>query len=95
MTDPSPRRDTADRVADTVVELGPLLGYVRVPARELDGAGAPGLLATLPPEVAVAIGSAATDAPDEPGPVADDHVSRVVALRAAVDAMLRHPDAAP
>ena len=91
--DVSPRRDEADRVADTVVELGDLLGYVRVPARELDGSGA-GLLATLPPEVAVAIGGTVADAPDAPGPIADDHVARVVALREAVDAMLRHPDAA-
>ena len=32
------------------------LGYVRVPAAELADGGPPGLLATLPPQVAVAIG---------------------------------------
>jgi hypothetical protein len=93
--DVSPLRDEADRIADTVVELGDLLGYVRVAARELGGAGAGrGMLATLPPEIAVAIGGTVADAPGAPGPIADDHVARVVALREAVDAMLRHPEAA-
>jgi hypothetical protein len=97
--DVSPRRDDPAVVADTVVELGEALGYVRVPARELaqetDGAPAgAGMLATLPPEIAVAIGGTVADAPDTPGPIAADHVARAMALRAAVDAMLRHPDAA-
>ena len=54
--DVSPRTDTPAAVADAVVELGELLGYVRVPARELSSVAAPGLLATLPPQVPVAIG---------------------------------------
>ena len=86
-------RDDPAAVADTVVELGDLLGYVRVPARELV-APAPGMLATLPPEVAVAIGGSPADDPDAAGPIADDHVARAIALREAVDAMLRHPEAA-
>ena len=91
--DVSPEHDDPAAVADTVVELGDLLGYVRVPAREL-GHPAAGLLATLPPEIAVAIGGTPADAPDAAGPIAGDHVARVVALREAVDVMLRHPDAA-
>ena len=46
--DVSPRTDSPAAVAETVVELGELLGYVRVPAHELGDATAPGLLATLP-----------------------------------------------
>ena len=57
--DVSPRTHTADRVDELVVELGPALGYVRVPAAELADGGTPGLLATLPPQVAVAIGGSA------------------------------------
>ncbi len=97
--DVSPRTDTAAGVDDVVVELGPALGYVRVPAAELEGGGAPGLLATLPAQVAVAVGASVTGDPEpadpataDPAPV--DPVARVRALRAAVDAMLRHPDAA-
>lgn len=54
--DVSPRTDSPAAVAETVVELGELLGYVRVPAHELGDATAPGLLATLPPQVPVVIG---------------------------------------
>jgi len=54
-----------------------------------------GLRATLPPQVPVAIGAAPADPPGAPGPVRDDHVAAVAALRAAVDAMLRHPQASP
>ena len=46
--DVSPSTDSPAAVAETVVELGELLGYVRVPAHELGAATAPGLLATLP-----------------------------------------------
>jgi hypothetical protein len=91
--DVSPVRDDPATVADTVVELGDLLGYVRVPARELDRPAA-GMLATLPPEIAVAIGDSPADDPEAPVPITDDHVARVVVLRDAVDAMLRHPEAA-
>lgn len=92
--DVSPQRHTAAEVADSVVELGELLGYVRVPARELEAAPAPpGLLATLPPQVAVAIGGTVTDAPKDTGPLDADRIARVTALRASVDAMLRHPRA--
>lgn len=98
--DVSPRSDSAADVEDTIVELGPALGYVRVPAAELGSdpaggnpAGAPGLLATLPPDVAVAIGGAVTGEPDDRGTIDADHVARVTALRATIDAMLRHPEA--
>jgi hypothetical protein len=98
-----PGRDSAERVDETVVELGERLGYVRVAARLLaDDAidhAAPGLLATLPPQVPVAIGGA----PEDPGSGVDDSpdaepgdgdpVARVAALRARVDTLLRHPQA--
>jgi hypothetical protein len=94
-----PGRDTPAEVDQTVVELGDLLGYVRVPARALPHPAAPGLLATLPPQVPVAIGGLPGDggAPSPAGPAGDRtdaHVARAAALRAAVDAMLRHPRAA-
>lgn len=93
--DVSPRSDTAAGVDELVLELGAALGYVRVPAWELADGAAPGLLATLPPHVAVAIGGNAADEPERIGSIDDDcdHVARVVTLRAAVDAMLRHPQA--
>jgi hypothetical protein len=98
-----PGRDRPERIDETVVELGERLGYVRVPARALATTGAPGLLATLPPQVPVAIGGAPATGPDtaeEPGGAEhagdlDHQVTRAVALRAAVDAFLRHPHAAP
>jgi sugar phosphate isomerase/epimerase len=96
-----PGRDDPERVDETVVELGERVGYVRVPARTLAATSAPGLLATLPPQIPVAIGGApSTDAtrraPDESGNVdVEHHVARATALRAAVDALLRHPQAAP
>jgi sugar phosphate isomerase/epimerase len=86
-----PVRDDRAAVDEMVVELGELLGYVRVSARALAHTAAPGLLATLPPQVPVALGGA------EPGAGADldvpGHIARAVALRDAVDAMLRHPQA--
>ena len=92
--DPHADDETAAALADTVADLGSLLGYVRVPARALEAAPPrPGLLATLPPQVAVAIGAAPTDSPTAAGPVDTDHVARVTALRTAVDTMLRHPQA--
>ena len=90
--DVSPLHDDPAAVADTVIELGPALGYVRVPAVELAEPPA-GMLATLPPEVPVAIGGAPSDVPGAAGPITDDHVSRLQALRVAVDGMLRHPRA--
>jgi sugar phosphate isomerase/epimerase len=94
-----PGRDTATGVDETVLELGERLGYVRVAARALAHTAAPGLLATLPPQVPVAIGglpaSATPDAPSpEPEPADPDaQVARVSALRQAIDGMLRHPRA--
>ena len=111
--DVSPRTDTPAAVAEAVVELGDLLGYVRVPARELDTvrdprparhAPAPGargdrrpadrreLLASrldptghgrqrLGPD-----GRPTTGRPDDP-------LTRLTAWRAAVDELLRHPQA--
>jgi hypothetical protein len=58
--DVSPLADTPAAVAETVVDLGERLGYVRVPAHELGAAAAPGLLATLPPQVPVVIGEPPT-----------------------------------
>ena len=108
--DVSPSTDTPAAVAETVVELGELLGYVRVPAHELGAATAPGLLATLPPQVPVVIGEPPTpsDGGDNHGagdrrPRAADHaaapaegdmLARLTAWRAAVDEILRHPSAA-
>ena len=121
--DVSPRADTPAAVAEAVVELGDLLGYVRVPARELGAVAAPGLLATLPPQVPVAIGDppfsvaepahqgapsrpgAADGGPADGGPAAADSreardghatgdpLARLTAWRAAVDELLRHPQA--
>lgn len=93
-----PGRDDAAVVDETIVELGDLLGYVRVPARALEHTTVPGLLATLPPQVPVAIGgsSAAVAAPPaEPVRDVPGQVARAAALRAAVDSLLRHPRAAP
>jgi hypothetical protein len=64
--DVSPRTDTPAAVAEAVVELGDLLGYVRVPAHELGAATAPGLLATLPPQVPVVIGEPPTAGAPQP-----------------------------
>ena len=101
LLDVSPDRDRPSDVEEAVVELGERLGYVRVPARELDGRAAPGLLATLPPQVPVAIGDAphAAGADGHGGPptaAADenDQLERLTAWRAAVDVLLRHPQAA-
>jgi hypothetical protein len=91
---PAGRYADADELDEHVVELGDLLGYVRVPARDLErGALPPSLLATLPPQVPVAVGGAPDGGPD--GSIDADHVRRARALRAAVDALLRHPGAAP
>ncbi|MGI5133120.1 hypothetical protein ACQEVB_40405 [Pseudonocardia sp. CA-107938] len=92
--DPHADDDAAEALADTIADLGPLVGYVRIGARALAaGPPRPGLLATLPPQVAVAIGAAPADVPGTAGPVDSDHVARVTALRAAVDTLLRHPRA--
>jgi sugar phosphate isomerase/epimerase len=86
-----PGRHDRTGVDEQIVELGDLLGYVRVSARALAHTAAPGLLATLPPQVPVALGGT------EQGAGADldvaGHVARASALREAVDAMLRHPQA--
>jgi hypothetical protein len=81
---------TADAVDQTVVELVDRLGYVRLLVDELEhGAPPPGLLATLPPQVPLAIG---TDAPGHL--VSGDRVERLRAVLATVDHLLRHPRAA-
>lgn len=91
-----PGRDDPAVVDEAVVELGDLLGYVRVPARALEQTTTPGLLATLPPQVPVAIGgsSGPAAAPLPAGTDLPAHVARATALRAAVDTLLRHPQAA-
>ena len=99
-----PGRDDAAAVDETIVELGDLLGYVRVPARALDHTVTPGLLATLPPQVPIAIGGAPGSTATatqpirhtDPGTTGLDvpgHIARATALRAAVDTLLRHPQA--
>jgi hypothetical protein len=94
--DVSPLADTPAAVAETVVDLGERLGYVRVAAHELGAAAAPGLLATLPPQVPVVIGEPPTAATSHhPGPTdGGDLLARLTAWRTAVDELLRHPSAA-
>ena len=87
-----PGRDDPTTVDETVVELGSLLGYVRVPVHALTHTAAPGLLATLPPQVPVAIGAGRAD--DAARLDVPAQIARATAMRAAVDAMLRHPHAA-
>ncbi|QYN32944.1 sugar phosphate isomerase/epimerase [Pseudonocardia sp. DSM 110487] len=80
---------TADAVDQTVVELGDRLGYVRLLVGELEQGSPPhGLLATLPPQVPLAIGT------DQPGCVGGNRVDRLRAVLHAVDGLLRHPRAA-
>jgi hypothetical protein len=93
--DVSPRTQTPGQVDELVVELGAELGYVRVPAVELAEGGRPGLLATLPPQVAVAIGGSVSGEPEPPGTMGEDRLAQARALRRAVDTMLRHPAAQP
>src|SRR4051794_30619372 len=83
-----PGRDTAAAVDETVVELGERLGYVRVAAHALTHTPPPGLLATLPPQVPVAIGGAAAG----PGPAALPPRVPVATAGAAAGPA---PDAAP
>jgi hypothetical protein len=79
---------TADAVDQTVVELGDRLGYVRLLVDELErGTPPPGLLATLPPQVPLAIGT------DQAGYVDEDRVERLRAVLRTVDGLLRHPRA--
>ncbi len=91
--DVSPHTDTPATVEEAVVELGERLGYVRVPAHELDADTTPGLLATLPPQVPVAIGDTAGSSPASNGRVTGDPLARLTAWRDAVDVLLRHPRA--
>jgi sugar phosphate isomerase/epimerase len=90
--DVSPHNSSPTDVEEAVVELGEKLGYVRVPARELDTDLTPGLLATLPPQVPVAIGDSASAPVTDAQPGADP-LTRLTAWRAAVDVLLRHPQA--
>jgi sugar phosphate isomerase/epimerase len=79
---------TPDAVEQTVVELGERLGYVRLLVDELEqGTPPPGLLATLPPQVPLAIGT------DRPGFVDGDRIDRLRTVLRTVDALLRHPRA--
>jgi hypothetical protein len=91
--DVRPRGADPDEGADLIAELGDALGYVRVAADELavDMGPATSLLATLPPQVPLVIGSPATDAADAPTPV--DDVAFLVACRAGLDRLLIHPRA--
>ena len=98
--DVAPGRDTPDGVAETIVELGDRLGYVRVSAHALARSAAPGLLATLPSQVPVAIGGAAgrsgPDARRARRRRSGRHRGRGRPRRraaTAVDLLLRHPQA--
>jgi hypothetical protein len=79
---------TADAAEQTIVELGDRLGYVRLLVDELEhGAAAPGMLATLPPQVPLAIGT------DQPGYLNTHRIDRLKAVLRTVDLLLRHPRA--
>ncbi|NMO91550.1 hypothetical protein [Actinomycetospora sp. TBRC 11914] len=88
-----PRVADPDEVADLIAELGDALGYVRVAAGELDVDMGPAtsLLATLPPQVPLVIGSPATGSGDAPAPV--DDVEFLTRCRAGLDRLLIHPRA--
>jgi sugar phosphate isomerase/epimerase len=91
--DVRPRGADRDEVADLIAELGDALGYVRVAAGELDADMGPAtsLLATLPPQVPLVIGSPVGGADDAPRPV--DDVAFLTACRAGLDRLLIHPRA--
>jgi len=91
-----PGHDDVHAVDTTGVELGTRIGYVRVPADDLAATPAAGLLATLPPQVPVAVGTrSVTDGPGTAGDSTsvDSEAVRVQVLREAVDDLLRHPSA--
>jgi hypothetical protein len=99
--DVRPATDDVDEIADLVVEAGDALGYVRVPAGGLapDMGPATSLLATVPPQVPVVIGTLG-DAPAAPAPTdPTDPAARVrdgavlAACRAGIDRLLVHPRA--
>ncbi len=91
--DVRPQGADHDEVADLIAELGDLLGYVRVAAHELDADMGPAtsLLATLPPQVPLVIGSPPADAGEAPAP--GDDVAFLTACRAGLDRLLIHPRA--
>jgi hypothetical protein len=81
---------TPEEVEAVVDTLGETLGYVRLSARQVAaaGAGAAGLLATLPPHVPVALGG-----DDSLGFLHDDVGTRLTELHGLVDGLLEHPRA--
>ena len=91
--DVRPRTADADEVAELIVELGDALGYVRVAAGELDVDMGPAtsLLATLPLQVPLVIGSPAAAAGEASAPV--DDVEFLTRCRAGLDRLLIHPRA--
>jgi hypothetical protein len=100
--DVAPSTADPEEVAELVVEAGDALGYVRVPADELrpDMAAATSLLATVPPQVPLVIGTpvarAAAGMTLAPGAAATAPVYDGVflaACRAGLDRMLVHPRA--
>ena len=92
VVDVVPGRDDPMAVDETVVELGDLLGYVRVPAHALTHTAAPGCSRRSPRRSRSP--SAAGRARTRPDLDVPDQIARATAMRAAVDAMLRHPHAA-
>jgi hypothetical protein len=81
---------TPEEVEAVVDTLGDALGYVRLSARQVAaaGAGAAGLLATLPPHVPVALGG-----DDSLGFLREDVRTRLSGLHGLVDGLLEHPRA--
>ena len=82
-----------EEVGALIAELGDALGYIRVAAQELDVDMGPAtcLLATLPPQIPLVIGSPATGAGDAAAPV--DDVEFLTRCRAGLDRLLIHPRA--
>ncbi|WP_104526291.1 hypothetical protein [Blastococcus atacamensis] len=80
----------AETVSAAVTDLWEHLGYVRVDARALEGAGeaAAGQLAVVPPQVPVVIGG-----DGGLGLLDSDRRARLTRLRLLVDRMLEHPRA--
>jgi hypothetical protein len=93
VVDVRPRTADPDDVADLIAELGDALGYVRVAAHELDVDMGPAtsLLATLPPQVPLVIGSPAGESGEALTPV--DDVAFLTRCRAGLDRLLIHPRA--
>lgn len=99
--DVRPTAADVDEIADLVVEAGDALGYVRVPAADLrpDMGPATSLLAGVPPQVPVVVGTLG-EAPSASEPAdPTDSAARIregavlAAYRTGIDRLLVHPRA--